>query len=87
MEINKMLISGEEHSILNDLLETYGNNAEWIKNEDDTYILKINDDDAEILSQKVKDKLVLEGFDQLYHITSEGKVDERLVDKFVEIGW
>ena len=65
MEINKMLISGEEHSILNDLLETYGNNAEWIKNEDDTYILKINDDDAEILSQKVKDKLVLEGFDQL----------------------
>ncbi|MBR06641.1 MAG: hypothetical protein CMP48_27940 [Rickettsiales bacterium] len=87
MEINKMLISGEEHSILNDLLETYGNNAEWIKNEDDTYILKINDDDAEILSQKVKDKLVLEGFDQLYHITSEGKVYERLVDKFVEIGW
>ena len=52
-----MLISGEEHSILNDLLETYGNNAEWIKNEDDTYILKINDDDAEILSQKHKSRL------------------------------
>lgn len=69
------------------MIQGFTDKAEWVKNEDGTYFLLIDDNVAEILSEKVQYKLALEGFDCYYNITPEGKSYERLVDKFSDIGW
>ncbi|MCE7057736.1 hypothetical protein LZF95_23840 [Algoriphagus sp. AGSA1] len=87
MGINKLLIENEERLLLISLIQGVAGKSEWIKNEDGTYFLLMDDDVAELLSERVKDKLVLEGFDYFYNLTPEGRIFERLVDKLGEIGW
>jgi hypothetical protein len=87
MEINKLLVNEEEREIISSLIQGFTDKVEWIKNEGDTYYLLIDDNVAEILSEKVQDKLVLEGFDYFYNLTPKGKIYECLVDKFGDIGW
>jgi hypothetical protein len=87
MEINKLIVDEEERLVLSSLIQGFTDKVEWVKNEDGTYFLLIDDNVAEILSEKVQDKLTLEGFDYFYNLTPQGKIYERLVDKFSDIGW
>ena len=53
----------------------------------DDIIVSINDDEAQTLSDKVKDQYVFEGFDINYNVTKKGKLFECIIDLFYKIGY
>lgn len=87
MEINRLLVNEEERQILSNLAQSFDNKIHFVQESEGVFLLLIDDKDAEVLAEKVQDKLVLEGFDYFYNLTASGKIYERLVEKFGEIGW
>jgi hypothetical protein len=83
---NILKISGEEYLLLKSLVEKVCVNA-VINPLDDSYVLILDDSEAEKLSEEVQDALIREGFDNNYDVNGRGVIYENLIDKFGEIGW
>lgn len=85
-------LNNEEALILENVLENIKIEGEKINailvRIDKNIELKIYDDkSAEELSNRIKDFLVLKGFNLDYSHNDIGVICENLVDKFYEIGW
>lgn len=87
MEINRLTVNEAAFLVLKELAQSFDNKIDFMKESDDLFSIVLDDKDAEILAEKIKGKLVLEGFDYFYNLTPEGRIFERLVDKLGEIGW
>ncbi|MFD2033376.1 hypothetical protein ACFSKL_01170 [Belliella marina] len=87
MEINRIILEKKEFEIVNSILQSFNNKVQWQKVSDGSFLLSISDEDAEVLSQTIQEKYVLEGFDLYYNLNHEGEKYQKLIDKFWEIGW
>lgn len=49
---------------------------------DDSYLLEISEEQADLIRDLCSEQLQLVGFDEQYNLTQEGKILESLIDKF-----
>ena len=73
MEINRIILEKKEFDIVNSILQSFNNKVQWQKVSDGSFLLSICDEDAEVLSQTIQEKYVLEGFDLYYNLNHEGE--------------
>ena len=73
METNRIILEKKEFDIVNSILQSFNNKVQWQKVSDGSFLLSISDEGAEVMSQTIQEKYVLEGFDLYYNLNHEGE--------------
>jgi len=86
MEINNLILTKKEYNLIEEILFVNSIIFE-ILFDGTNYKIVIDDTNAEILSELIKDAYVFEGFDIYYNANFKGKIYEQIIDKLSQIGW
>lgn len=84
--LNEVSINISELKILEEVM-TEVKNFQKFKDSNEKFTLKLSDDQAHIISELLKEKLLYDGFDQYYKLNQKGRCIQSLIDRFIEIGW
>lgn len=79
----KIKLNNQEYSYLNKILNDEISEKITILNADERFtIIEISRDIADDIREFISDQLQINGFDNNYELTQEGKIQEKLIDLF-----